>query len=219
MRILIAVALVLQTDKPLFEEAFAGKLSDGWAWVREDAAAHKVEGGALKIKAQPGTLWFKTNTAKNLLLRKPPLAPEAEPLAIEVTVVSNPESNAEQAGLLVYADDGNYVKLVREALKGKINAVFAREVKGIPVHHPPKEAADNSFEFRIVWTGAKLSGFYRSADESEKARRGTLLWIHLGDHDVPPGAPLQVGLCAHGAAAEADRWATFKSFRVSKAAK
>jgi hypothetical protein len=209
---LAALAALLLQDPPLFQEKFGEKLSDGWTWVREEAGAWKLDGGALRIKTLPGTIWFRANTAKNILLRKPPAPPtDAEPLAIEVTVESKPEANAEQAGLLVYVDDGNYAKLVREALKGKTHAVFAREAKGIPVSHPPKEDGADAFQFKIVWAAARLSGFYRPAAGGD--------WVHLGDYDVPPGENPQIGLCAHGGAAESDRWASFKGFRVVKGAK
>src|SRR5207247_9278141 len=98
-------------------------------WLREDAAAWKLETGALKIKALPGTLFYKTNNAKNVLLRKSPTAgTEAEPVAFEATVESAPAKDAEQVGILFYVDDDNYVKVVREYLKGKTSAVLAREV-------------------------------------------------------------------------------------------
>ncbi len=210
MRLVLALLALSFQGGPLFEDKFSEKLADGWTWVREEAGAWKLDGGALRIKTLPGTLWFRTNTAKNVLVRKPPAAPtEGEPISIEVTVESTPETNAEQAGLLIYVDDGNYAKLVREALKGKPHAVFAREAKGIPAHHPPKEDEAAAFRFRIVWAGAKLSGFYRPSAGGD--------WVHLGDYDVPPGENPQIGLCAHGGAADADRWAVFKDFRISKA--
>ena len=64
---LAALVLVLLAQDVSFEEKFAGKLSDGWSWVREDSAGWKLDGGALKIKAQPGTIWYKKNDAKNII--------------------------------------------------------------------------------------------------------------------------------------------------------
>src|SRR6185503_7817221 len=84
-------------EKVIFEEKFAGKLSDGWTWQREDAGGWKLEGGSLKIKAQPGKIWYKTKTAKNVLLHKVAEKGTAEaPLSMEVTVDATPESNSEQ---------------------------------------------------------------------------------------------------------------------------
>jgi hypothetical protein len=207
----LVLALLLQ-DPPLFEEKFAGgKLGEGWSWVREDAGGWKIEGASLKMKALPGTIWYKKNDAKNLLLRKAPAAgTEAAPIAFEVTVDSLPETNAEQGGLFLYYDDANYVKLVRECNKGKPGIVIAREQKGIPESLPPKEELKGPVTLKLVWAGAKITGSYKAAGD----------WVTLGDYELPlSDAELKIALGAHGAPADANRWATFSAFKITKAAK
>jgi regulation of enolase protein 1 (concanavalin A-like superfamily) len=208
MKTWIAVTLLaLHQDKPLFEEKFNDKL-DGWTWVREDKAAWKLEAGALKIKAQPGTLFYKTNNAKNVLLRKSPVAgTEAERIVFEATVASAPSKDAEQVGILFYIDDDNYVKVVREYLKGKTYAVLAHEVKKIFETLPSKEDAAESYRLRLIWAGAKIYGSYKAGDAE---------WVELGSYDTPSGENPQFGLCAHGAAPDADHWATIKDVRIFK---
>ena len=201
----VALLLVVQ-DGTLFEEKFAGKLGEGWSWIREDAAGWKVEGGALRLKALPGTIWYKRNDAKNFLVRK---APDA-PIAIEVTVDSAPETNAEQCGLFLYYDDGNYIKLVRECNKGKPGIVIAREQKGIPESLPPKDEPKGPIQLKLVFSGTTVSGSYKAAGD----------WVALGDYDLPESTlELKIALGAHGAPAAADRWATFSAFRIIKSAK
>jgi len=211
MKAAAGVVLLLLVQESMFEEKFAGKLDDGWAWVREDAAAWKVEGGALKVKCLPGSIWYKKNDAKNFLMRRFAVAAtEAAPLAIEVTVDSAPETNAEQCGLFLYYDDGNYIKLIRECTKGRPGIVLAREQKGIPESLQPKDELKGPIHLKLVWSGAKVSGSYKAAGD----------WVALGDYDLPVSEPeLRIGLGAHGAPANADRWATFTSFRITKAAK
>jgi len=211
MNAALLLALFLQ-DASLFEEKFSGgKLGEGWTWVREDAGGWKIEGASLKMKALPGTIWYKKNDAKNLLLRKAPVAgTEAAPIAIEVTVDSSPETNAEQCGLFLYYDDANYIKVVRECNKGKPGIVIAREQKGIPESLPPKEELKGPITLKLVWTGAKVTGSYKAAAD----------WVTLGEYELPESATeLRIGLGAHGAPADADRWATFSAFKISKAAK
>jgi len=60
-------------------------------------------------------------------------------VAVEVTVDNAPMTNAEQCGLLLYFDDSNYIKLIRECTKGKPGIVLACEQKGFPESLPPKE--------------------------------------------------------------------------------
>ena len=211
MKAAAGVVLLLLVQDSVFEEKFAGKLADGWIWIREDAAGWKVDGGALKIKCLPGSIWYKKNDAKNFLMRRfTTAATETAPLAIEVTVDSAPETNAEQCGLFLYYDDGNYIKLIRECNKGKPGIVFAREQKGFPESLPPKEELKGPIHLKLVWSGAKVSGSYKAAGD----------WVALGDYDLPVSeSELRIGLGAHGAPADADRWATFTSFRISKAVK
>lgn len=207
---LALVALLVQ-ERSLFEEKFAGKLSDGWTWVREDAGGWKVEGSALRIKAQPGKIWYKTKTAKNVLLRKLPAVgtPEA-PLTIEVTVDSAPEANSEQCGLYLQFDDNNFVKIIREHLKGVTKVLLVREQKGIPEPLPPKEEPTSPVRLRLVWAGPKVSGFYKTTTD----------WIPVGELEAPASeAAPSAALASHGGPAEADRWAKFTEFRVAQAIK
>ncbi|HVR85552.1 MAG TPA: DUF1349 domain-containing protein [Planctomycetota bacterium] len=212
MKAAAALLLVLLgQDAALFEEKFGAKLGEGWTWVREDASAWKLAGGALQVKCLPGSIWYKKRDAKNFLFRRFPVAAtEAAPLAIEVTVDSAPETNAEQCGLFLYYDDANYIKLIRECNKGKPGIVLARQQKGFPESLPPKEELKGPIQLRMVWSGIKVSGFYKAAGD----------WVALGDYEIPGSdAELRIGLGAHGAPADADRWATFTGFRITKAAK
>lgn len=202
----LALLAFLPQDKPLFEEKFAGKLSDGWTWVREDAAGWKVEAGALRIKAQPGKIWYKTKTAKNLLVRKSPAVGTAEaPVSAEVTVESAPEANAEQCGLYLYFDDANFVKILREHVKGKTNIVLVREQKNIPEPVPPKEESASPVRLRLTWSGSKVAGSYKSGGD----------WVQVGEVEAPAAAgAASFGLASHGGPADADRWAKFTDFRI-----
>src|SRR6185436_4899065 len=130
---------------------FAATPGAGRTGVREEAGAWKVEAGALQIKALPGKIWYKTKTAKNFLTHKLPAAGTAEaPLSIEVTVDSAPEITAEQAGLYLHFDDANFVKIIRENVKGKVQVLLVREQKNVPEPQPPKEEAAASVRLRLT---------------------------------------------------------------------
>src|SRR5262245_1644774 len=207
----LALVVLLVEEKVLFEEKFDGKLSDGWTWVREDAGATKIEGGALKIKALPGKIWYKTKTAKNFLVRKLPAAGTAEaPVSIEVTVDSAPEVTAEQAGLYLHFDDANFVKIIREHVKGKNNVLLVREQKNLPEPLTPKEESAASVRLRLTWAGGKVSGAYKTTGD----------WVQVGEVELPAGvAGGSVGLACHGGAPDADRWAKFTALRVVQGSK
>ncbi|HLY08083.1 MAG TPA: DUF1349 domain-containing protein [Planctomycetota bacterium] len=211
MRVAGLVLLLLAQDPALVEEKFSGKLSEGWTWIREDASGWKLEGSALRLKCLPGSIWYKKRDAKNLLVRKlPAVATQAAPLAIEVTVDSDPETNAEQCGLFLYYDDANYIKLIRECNKKKPGIVLARQAKGFPESLPPKDEPKGPILLKLIWSGATVSGSYKAAGD----------WVTIGEYELPEStSELKVGLGAHGAAADADRWASFTGFRITKPGK
>jgi hypothetical protein len=202
----LALVVLLTQEKALFEEKFSGKLSDGWTWMREDASGWRIEGGALKIKAQPGKIWYKTKTAKNVLVRKSPAAGTAEaPVSAEVTVESSPEAEAEQAALYLHFDDANFVKIIHESVKGKKKILVVREQKNIPEPQTPKEEAAATVRLRLTWAGARVTGAYKAGGD----------WVPVGDVEIPSGASGGgFALTAHGGAPEADHWARFTDFRI-----
>src|SRR5438477_6783445 len=113
----VAAVAAAPDTSPLFQDSFKEKLAPGWSWLREHKADWRLKDGALQIHATPGNLWEGENGAHNLLLRAPPDGVKS--FAAEVTVSHTPVTFGEQAGLLWYRDDDNYVKLVKEFYDGK----------------------------------------------------------------------------------------------------
>ena len=94
-----------------FLEDFNGTaLGAGWEVVRGDSAL-TVGGGLLTIPTQAGDLYQTTNTAKNIVLRPAPTGP----FTITAKVNHKGLVQYQQAGIIVYGDDNNYVKLDRTA--------------------------------------------------------------------------------------------------------
>jgi len=207
----MALVALLAQEKVLLEEKFAAKPGPGWSWVREDAGAWKVEGGALHIKSLPGKIWYKTKTAKNFLTHKVPAAGTAEaPVSVEVTLESAPEITAEQAGLYLHFDDANFVKIIRENVKGKVQVLLVREQKNVPEPLTPKEESAGTVRLRLTWAGGKVSGAYKTTGD----------WVPVGEVEVPAGVDgANVGLASHGGAPDADRWAKFTALRIVQGAK
>jgi regulation of enolase protein 1 (concanavalin A-like superfamily) len=203
LAIALAVLLLAAPDAPLFEDRFDGKLADGWAWVREDKADWETRDGALRIRATPGNLWEAENTARNLLLR--PRPKEAGAFAAEVTVTHAPVTFAEQAGLLWYTDDDNYVKLMKEFYDGKTFVVLAAEQSGKAVYRESACPAE-TVTFRLTVAGDEVVGQYRPDGAKE--------WTTVGRLPFKAGEGARVGVNAHHAPAGIERWASFRDFRL-----
>ncbi|MEU4192129.1 ThuA domain-containing protein [Kribbella sp. NPDC026611] len=101
-----------KAEQPAPDDDFAGTTLDACRWssvVRPDAAAYRVTDGGLEIDTSKGDIYGGTATNPRNLMLQP--APDGD-WTIETKVDASTFNEAfQQAGLMVYADDANYVKL------------------------------------------------------------------------------------------------------------
>ena len=208
--LLALVAADAPAPRVLFEDTFRQRLADGWTWVREDRGDWNVADGTLQIRLTPGNLWEKENTARNLLLRDAPAGGKS--FAAEVTVSHSPVAFGEQAGLLWYRDDDNYIKLVKEFYDGRTWVVFAVERDG-KADYREADCRAQSVTLRLTVAGDKVAASELAAGSAE--------WKPMGAFTFPPrdaeGRAARIGLTAHHCPADADRRAHFRGFRVTDA--
>ena len=107
----VTVGPVVGTCPPGFRDDFNGSdLAAGWNVVRRDQAL-TVADGKVTIPTQAGDLYTTSNTAKNVVLRPAPTGP----FTITAKVNHKGLVQYQQAGVIVYGSDDNYVKLDRTA--------------------------------------------------------------------------------------------------------
>ena len=140
-------------------------LGAGWSVIRGDATL-TVGGGKLSIPTQAGDLYQTTNTAKNIVLRTGPTG------AFTMTAKINHKGlvQYQQAGIIVYNDDNNYVKLDRTATNTAPRRTRSSSSSSRRQRHRPQRDADHTsnlaatfpqdFYVRIVSNGTTLTGQY-----------------------------------------------------------
>ena len=96
------------------------------AVVSYDQIAHP---GILRIPADVGDLWGNLNNTRNSLFRNLP----SNWTSVRLKLAFAPNVNYQQAGLLVYQDDDNYVQITRIYENGPL-VTFARETYGNPTN-------------------------------------------------------------------------------------
>jgi len=86
-------------------------LDPAWAWVREDATHWSLvdRPGYLRLRTQGGELGGPWNDVRNILVRDVP----SGDFTVETKLDFSPAQDYQQAGLLIYQDDDNYIKLTR----------------------------------------------------------------------------------------------------------
>ena len=190
--------------KQLFEENFIGQLDHDWIWVHEQSTAWKVAGGVLHLRTLPGTLWGEANNAHNFLLRT--VEEMSNGMVSRVTVTSHPRLMGEQAGLIWYLDDDNYIKLVKESLDGSQWIVLAREQDGQPELIDKTRISVESAELQLALLGGVVHGQFRTSPTED--------WRTVGECPLLDGANPKIGLFTHGGPQDIERWVELRNFAL-----
>ena len=175
-------------------DAFSGARLDGCRWnriVRYDGGGLDVSGGALHLELTGGD-------PANLVLQRAPNGP----WTIETTVRVPLRTGSQQAGLIVYRDDDNYVRLVAAAATG--GSVRLRLGTRTVLAARPR---DDTYRLRLTRSGSRYAGFWSLNGASWK-RLGSVVNGKLA-------AGAAYGLIALGPGRTgAPPYAAFAAFRV-----
>ena len=194
-------------------DAFTGARLDGCRWnriVRYDGGGLHVGGGALHLELTGGDILGPRNTEPaNLVLQPAP----AGAWTIETTVRVPLRSGSQQAGLLAYRSDGDYVKLVAEAAAGgKVRFRLLGEAANAVARNAPAAVAarprNDTYRLRLARAGSRYTAFW-SLNGVSWRRLGSVVNTRLAA--VPPTA------CSRSArAARSPPYAAFEQFRVRR---
>lgn len=165
--------------------------------------AIRNEGGSITVETSGGSMWGRGNTCRNLLLR----APTRLPLRAELRVTIRPEHNGEQAGLVIYRDCDNYIKLVREMVADRHVVVLARELQGKAEPVFIEDFASPDVALRLTLRDELLEVEWQTPGADDSVVRTHENW--LGGE-----AAVRVGLLTHGR--NPGNCAVFSSFRLTE---
>ena len=202
-----------RAGRTLLRDSFGGTALDAaWTWVRPPAAdSYSVANGAFTLETQAADLFVDSNNAPVLTRPLP-----AGDLVIQTRVGLDvpPEGccqNFVQAGLVVYGDDDNFIKLVHASIFETRQTEFAKELapvsEGFPrygntVVGPPGDLTD----LRVVRRTVGDEEFYTAY-----TRQQGKPWVRGGTYTHTLGAGARLGLVAMGGAGFT---ATFDNVRV-----
>ena len=191
----------------LFEETFDGKLQSTWKWIRPDVDEWRIEDSGLYVRSQYGRIWGG-NDAKNVLVIRPA---KTDNIEARVNVAHAPEQKWEQAGLLWYVDDDNFVKFISEHIDGKMYAVICREQGGRGRVFGKVEARSADMQLRLVVQGSQVTGQWRIKETDPWSDSGSCQFDVPGDR--------YFGLFTQNGPKDQIRWVRFDGFVISDVTK
>lgn len=162
----------------------SGTLGSQWSWVREDNSHWSLTAvpGAMRIVTQSGDVIGSLTSAKNLLLED---VTGNWSVVTKVTLSAKPYQDYQQAGLIIYQDDNNYLKLVRcYSMSNKF--AWSKEINGTYYEESAADGVVGTMVYlKIAKNGSNYTAYY-STNGVNYTRVGTSQYLSL--------SPLKVGL-------------------------
>ncbi|GAB3607553.1 hypothetical protein GCM10027413_29620 [Conyzicola nivalis] len=162
-------------------DSFDEPLLTNWTWTRPESAVFELRDGQLRWQTQAADLHPPAEPLASILSEPAPAGDYVVETKVSVTTPAEGCcQNYVQGGLLIYADDGNYVKLTSASIWNTRQTEFGKQVSPVPegypnygntVVGPVGEAA----YLRIVHRGGLYTA-YTSVDGRDWVRGGT--WAH-----------------------------------------
>lgn len=147
----VAVLLILLTGaaEGQFNDEFDGQsLESGWEWVRENPPHWTVAGGELRIRTERGALnGMQFNNVHNMLLQ--PLN-HYDDFMMDTELRFEPEWLFQNAGLVYYIDDDNYIRVSR-GIHDARNSIWLEWEAGGETHFTYLEAPLPIYEPDLVY--------------------------------------------------------------------
>lgn len=134
-----------------------GTLGSQWSWVRQDSTKWSLNGNSLKLTAQAGELYTTTNTAKNVLLQS-----ASGDYEIVTKLNWKPSTAWTNAGLVIYQDDDNYIKLTRTRNTTSNLLEIGKETGGAFASTTIADTGPNEIYLKVAKVGNTYTGYFSS---------------------------------------------------------
>jgi arabinan endo-1,5-alpha-L-arabinosidase len=183
----------------LSDEFNGSALSAQWSWVREPASGgYSLSGEAFNFDTQAADLFVDSNNASVLT----ELAP-SDNYIVETKVKLNLPAegccfNYVQAGLVIYGDDDNFIKLVHVSIWDTRQTEFAKELAPVPAGYP--RYGNTVVGPPDEWTYLRI--VKRSNKDGEQytayTSRDGVAWVRGGTWTHQLGSNAHIGLVSMG---------------------
>lgn len=179
---LCPVLMPISVEATGADEFDASTLAPYWSLIRPDAAYWSLTSnpGFLRLDATGTDLWQGTNNLKNLLVRSIP----GSRWSIQTVISGNPVQNWQQAGLLAYQDDNNYLRFEFQWGDG-LSASYVKEVAGgTSSGGIALPTGTTNVYFRLDRDGTSYAIYYKLVESDPWAKIADITGLDLGNPRV-----------------------------------
>lgn len=184
---------------PLSDEFNEPTLSPQWSWVRQPPpGTYGMTGQTFRFDTQNADLYVDNNSAS--VLTEP--APQGDYMVETRVNLNVPPTgccfNYVQAGMVIYRDDDNYVKLNHVSIWDTRQTEFAKEVKPVPSGYP--RYGNTVVGPPADWTYLRIVKRTVGTEEHYRAytSRDGVTWIRGGVWTHQLGTAARIGLVSMG---------------------
>jgi beta-xylosidase len=188
---------------PAYSDDFTSGLNAGWTWKRQDPAAH-VTNGSLQWPTETADLSGSTAGEAGVLLRNAPSGSYTVETKLTIDLGSDTTREFQQAGLVVYNADNDFLRLDQVATGPNRITEFGKRVMvgtisswGGAVLGPP--AATTYFRIRHTVNPTNGENDYQGASS-----RDGRTWTWGATWTMPAGTTPQIGLVSQGSTPTAE---------------
>ncbi|MFX1513503.1 MAG: NosD domain-containing protein [Promethearchaeota archaeon] len=169
------------------DEFNSSNLDSKWSWIHEDPSHWSliIHPGYLRISIQEGDIIADQNTIENVLLQDAPLGDFEIVTRLNFTPA---ELGANHAGLIIFQDEDNYIRLIRCYMEHFGNVILVnQEIDGNYYDKKYTEKSLNTTHLKI----SKEKNLYRTFYSLDG-----IYWIEIGSGFSQSLTDLKIGLIA-----------------------
>ncbi len=197
----LGLSSVLNANSIVFEDSFNGKINRKWKILNEKKNEWNLKNNSLNLLVQTENIWDNLATNANNMFT---LDVKGN-FTAEVDVSLIPENAYEQAGLAIYQNDDNYIKISKEMFNNKLSLVFVSEKDGKPTVLKRIDYTNKKVSLQIERRHEKVITYFKNSNESWEIISATS--SHLKNE-------LKVALYTFSGDEKNPKWANFKNFKL-----
>jgi regulation of enolase protein 1 (concanavalin A-like superfamily) len=185
-------------------ESFDRGINSQWKIIDENNHQWKIQSGKLQMQVQPVNIWADLSLNANNLFVHPV---DSNNYSTEVSVELNPKNTYEQAGIGIFWDSDNYIKITNEMFNEKHSLVFVTEENGVPKVNKYLPLDNEYVRFKLERNEKSVIASYKLSEDS--------LWRNILSVPVISGVESGVFLFTFSGGAKNQQWAKFDDFSIN----